>query len=77
MRIIPRWHEPYEPPAKKFVADVRAHHNMVALIRGMPKNCVAITLRPNGAISTANAERAARRRGIRIIWLARLSERAR
>jgi orotidine-5'-phosphate decarboxylase len=42
---------------------------IAALVRNAPAGLVAISLRPYGARMIAAAERAARRRGVRIIWL--------
>lgn len=42
---------------------------IAAMIRNAPAGLVAISLRPYGARMIAAAERAARRRGVRIIWL--------
>lgn len=56
-----------------FVLDVRAHDipkTIERMIRALPDNCVAISLRLDGGFTMRRwAERAARQRGVRILWL--------
>jgi len=55
-----------------YVADIRTMDipaTVAACIRNAPEGLVAISLRPYGAGMIAAAERAARRRGVRVIWL--------
>ena len=60
-------------PAKElFIADVRTFdipETIAAMIRNAPENCVAVTLRPIGGKMIAMAEREARRKNIRILWV--------
>ena len=60
-------------PDGLFIADIRTFdipETIVGMIRGAPSNCVAVTLRPyGGARMVAMAERAARHKGIRILWV--------
>lgn len=73
--MIPRWRplrgQPF--PDGPFVADVRTFdipETIAACIRNAATNCVAVTLRPyGGARMIASAERTARKRGIRILWV--------
>lgn len=74
MRIIRRWRWWHgQRPDGPFVADYRSFdipETVAAMIRNAPPNCVAVTLRPRGGQRmTAAAERAARRKGIRILWV--------
>ena len=58
---------------KPFVLDTRSHdipRTIVGMIRALPKNCVALSLRVQGGPAMiGRSESAARRRGIRILWL--------
>ena len=75
MRIIRR----YRPlsglpfPEGPYIADIRSFDvpkTIGAMIRNAPPNCVAVTLRPyGGAQMIVTAEREARRKGLRIIWV--------
>ncbi len=73
--MIPRYRPISGLPLPKgpFVADIRTFDivaTIVALVRNTPDNCVAVTLRPyGGARMIAAAEREARHRGIRILWV--------
>lgn len=73
--MIPRWRPYYSrpQPVGAFVADVRSFdipETVAAMVRGAPKNCIAISLRPlGGQRMIAAAEREARRKGIRLIWV--------
>ena len=75
MRVVPRW-RPFRGkpmPTGPFVGDCRSFdvpNTIVAMIRNAAPNCVAITLRPyGGAEMIASAERAARQRGMRVLWV--------
>ncbi len=56
-----------------FVLDTRTHDipkTIVGMIRALPTKCVALSLRVQGGPAMIiHAESAARRRGIRILWL--------
>jgi len=56
-----------------FVLDTRSHdipNTIRGLILGLPDNCVALSLRVLGGHRMVKvAEREARRRGIRVLWL--------
>jgi orotidine-5'-phosphate decarboxylase len=56
-----------------FVLDTRSHdipQTIVGMIRALPENCVALSLRVlGGPAMVRRAESAARRRGIRILWV--------
>jgi len=56
-----------------FVLDTRSHDipkTIVGMIRALPSNCVALSLRVMGGPSMIKrAEGAARRRGVRILWV--------
>ncbi len=56
-----------------FVLDTRSHdipRTIVGMIRALPQNCVALSLRVQGGPAmVSRAEAAARRRGIRILWV--------
>lgn len=73
MTFLPRhkpWHGPL--PTGPFVGDARTYdipETIGAMIRNAAPNCVAVTLRPIGSTMIATAEREARRKGIRIIWV--------
>jgi len=57
---------------RPYVCDCRSWDvpsTIAALVRNAPAGLVAISLRPYGAQMIAAAERAARRRNARIIWL--------
>ena len=73
--MIPRW-RPFMGkafPTGPFVADARTFdipETIAAMIRNAAPNCVAVTLRPYGGDRmTQAAESAARRRGVRILWV--------
>lgn len=57
----------------KWVCDCRTFdipNTIASLIRYLPTNAVAVSLRPEGgAAMIVTAERAARRRGMRILWV--------
>lgn len=57
----------------QFVLDTRSHdipRTIVGMIRALPKNCIAISLRVQGGpMMVKCAESAARRKNIRILWL--------
>ncbi len=56
-----------------FVLDTRSHdipNTIRGFIRSLPKNCVALSLRVRGGPAMVRvAEREARRRNIRVLWL--------
>lgn len=56
-----------------FVLDTRSHdipRTIVGMIRVLPPNCIALSLRVQGGPAMVKcAESAARRKGIRILWL--------
>lgn len=55
-----------------WIADVRTYDistTIANMIRMAAPGCVAVTLRPVGQEMIIAAERAARRRGIRILWV--------
>ena len=56
-----------------FVLDTRSHdipRTIVGMIRALPEKCVALSLRiQGGPTMIGRAESAARRKGIRILWL--------
>lgn len=56
-----------------FVLDTRSHdipRTIVGMIRALPENCVALSLRVlGGPAMVRRAESAARRKGIRILWV--------
>jgi len=57
---------------RPYVLDCRNYdipNTIAAMIRNAPEGLVALSLRPYGAGMIAAAERAARRRKVRIIWL--------
>ena len=64
-----------EFPTGPYVADCRTFdvpNTIAAMVRGAPQNCVAITLRPlGGEFMIAAAEREARHRNIRLLWVPR------
>ena len=69
------WYEGEPPKNEPFICDWRSYdipNTVVACIRSLPANCVAITLRPTpwaGRMFIPAVERAARKKGIRIIWV--------
>lgn len=73
--MIPKWRPLRGKPIPEvpYVADCRSFdvpNTICAMIRGLPVNCVAVTLRPyGGAEMISRAEATARRRGIRILWV--------
>ena len=78
MKIIRRWRflRDGDPPKDRpFVADFRTvdiPNTMVNAISNVPPNCVAITWRIThlyGPSCVAVCERAARRKGIRLLWV--------
>lgn len=56
-----------------FVLDTRSHDipkTIVGMIRALPESCIALSLRVQGGPAMiSHAESAARRKGIRILWL--------
>ena len=45
-------------------------NTVAGMVRALPKNCVALSLRLNGgAVMIRRAEREARKRNIRIFWI--------
>jgi orotidine-5'-phosphate decarboxylase len=57
---------------RPWVCDCRSWdipNTIAAMVSNAPAGMVAISLRPYGAGMIAAAERAARRRGVRIIWV--------
>lgn len=58
-----------------FVLDTRSHdipRTIVGMIRALPTNCVALSLRVLGGPTMVKCvESAARRKGIRVLWLPR------
>jgi orotidine-5'-phosphate decarboxylase len=63
--------EPY--PSEPFVMDNRSHdipNTIAGYLRALPANCVAVSLRHRGGWRMARrAEREARQRNMRILWL--------
>lgn len=59
-------------PDLLFVVDCRSidvPNTIEAFIRNLPLGTVAVSLRPYGAEMIQRAEHAARKRGVRILWL--------
>ena len=58
---------------RPFVLDTRSHdipNTIGRMIRALPQNCIALSLRIiGGPAMIRRSEREARRRGIRVIWL--------
>lgn len=59
----------------EFVLDTRAWdipNTIAGMIRALPENCVGISLRlDGGGVMVRRAEREARKKGMRILWLGR------
>jgi len=58
---------------RPFVLDTRSHdipNTIRGFVRALPSNCIALSLRIQGGPAMIRvAEREARRRGIRVLWL--------
>ena len=74
--MIRRWHWLINGPMPKnepFVASARLldiSNTLTAAIMNVPSNCLAIAVRPYiGSRAIADVERAARHKGLRILWM--------
>ena len=60
-------------PKEPFIMDNRSWdvpNTIAGYVRALPKNCIAVSLRwRGGSLMAKRAEREARRKNIRILWL--------